>query len=421
VTYRIAFVMALLVTACIPVKRPPAAPPAGANERPFDAMPTAVLIESTQVQGPVYRVRLVAQITRDVIPTDDLALVVSVDDNEIKRYPIVGAFAGRPTKVTQEIELPLGDYEIDYVYQGTRYAGSPFRLAIVPVWGGKKVVQLRAHQGTRISLREQKLWVGRWRASDGPSDAWIIEWVHEGQVAATTSGRDPRALARNADSIIGGAAGAYRSKRTLDNTLWAYGEEYPLPPQVATTPGRWAARLVNGSAAPIAIMFTVLPGGRLDEMSDRRVALANWEPSWSKHLEQRGLNPAEVDRVASKLPVDDPDQPFDELAADEERLEPSVRVSRSAVRALFRSQQLAELWWSYQQANKPLTSAVATQTTQNAVGFPKGGKRATGLGSRRIAKSAKEQRTKLRAMRAQIEQLIRTHGGPWKPDEFPRS
>ena len=114
------------------------------------------------------------------------------------------------------------------------------------------------------------------------------------------------------------------------------------------------------------------------------------------------------------------DSNFDELDPNEDRPEPSIRVSTSAVRALFRSQQLAEVWWNYQQANKPLSSGAQ----QNAVGFPKGGKRVvTGLGSKRpnIARSAKEQRTKLRAMRAQIEQLIQTHGGPWKPDEFPRS
>ncbi len=366
----------------------------------------------------MHRVRLVAEITRDVMPTDDLAIVVSVDDHEIGRYPIVGTF-GRSTKITQEIELPLGDYQIDYDYQGTHFAGMPFRLAEVPVWGGKTVVQLREHHGTRVSLREQKLWVGRWRASDGPPEAWIIEWVHEGEIATTTSGRDLRAIPTNATSIIGGAAGAYRAQHAVDNTLWAYGEAYPVPATVATTPGRWAARVVHGGAAPVAVMFTVLPGGRLAEESARRVHAAGWEPSWSTPLAVRPLAGNEVGRLAQKLPLVDPAQPFDEPVTDRDRPEPGIRVSTQAVRALFRSQQLAELWWAYHQANRPLPAHAPT----SAAAFPRGSKRISGLGERRrsTAKSATEHRAKLKSMSAQIRQLIQTHGGTWKVDEFPRS
>lgn len=367
----------------------------------------------------MYRVQIAAEITRDVMPTDDLAIVVSVGDLEVGRYPVVGRFASRPTRITQEIELPLGDYEIDYAYQGTIYAGMPFRLAEVPVWGGRKALQLRNHPGTRVSLREGKLWVGRWWANDGPPQAWIIEWAHEGRVITTTSGREERGIPPNATSVVGGAAGAFRDHRIVQNTIWAYGEEYPLPPQVATSPGVWAARVVHGDASPIAVVFTVLPGGTLAEASPRLVRSVGWQPSWSKRLEQRALAVTEVQRLTAKLPQISADQPFDQMVPND-KPEPAIRISTAAVRALFRSRQLAEAWWQYEQMNLASMQATPVDT---AASFPKGKRRTAGLGSNRrsSAKDTNDRRGKLRSLRAQIESLIKAHGGPWKPDEFPRS
>lgn len=410
--------LAASAVACVP-KQPKAAmaKPVAATARPFSTMTTVALVDHTQ-PGPMYRVQIAADITRDVMPTDDLAIVVSVGDLEVGRYPIVGKFAGHPTRIKQEIELPLGDYEIDFAYQGTHYAGMPFRLAEVPVWGGRKALQLRTHQGTRVSLREKKLWVGRWWANDGPPQAWIIEWVHEGRVATTTSGREERGIPANAQRIVGGAAGAFREAKVVHNTIWTYGEEYPLPDMVGQTPGVWAARVVHGGSAPIAVVFTVLPNGRLLESSKRRVAAVGWEESWSRRLEQRALAVTEVDRLAAKLPQMSANQPFDD-APDTSGTEAAIRISTGAVRALFRSKQLAEAWWSFYELNR----VPPPQPVQTAAAFPKGSKRTAGLGAKRdaSAKEAAERAAKLRALRAQIEQLIKTHGGPWKPDEFPRS
>jgi hypothetical protein len=415
--------------ACVPktpaspsTTAPPPATPVAATARPFVSMPTAVLVDHTQ-PGPSYRVQLVAEITRDVMPTDDLAIVVSVGDTEVARYPVVGMFDRNAptTQVKQEIELPLGDYELDYAYQGQRYAGMPFRLAEVPVWGGRKALQLRAHPGTRVSLREGKLWVGRWWANDGPPRAWIVEWVHEGKAATTTSGREQRGIPPHASRVVGGAAGAYRDTRVVHNTVWTYGEEYPLPAMVAQTPGVWAARVVHGGSAPVAVVFSVRPDGKLVELSnERRIHAAGWEPSWSRRLEQRALAITEVERLTAKLPHVSPSQPFDDAPAQTSG-EPPLRITTAAVRALFRSKQLAELWWSHYELAKPAQAAPVRAV--EAAAFPKGHKRTAGLGEKRdtTAKDEAERRARQRAMRAQIEQLIKAHGGAWKPDEFPRS
>jgi hypothetical protein len=377
----------------------------------------------------MYRVQIVAQITRDVMPTDDLAILVSVGDHEVGRYPIVGRFENRATLIKQEIDLPLGDYEIEYDYRGTRYAGMPFRMAEVPVWGGHRGLQLRTHPGTRVSLREKKLWVGRWWANDGPPRAWIIEWVYEGAVAATTSGRELYGIPTDAARLVGGAAGAFQSDRVVENTIWTYGEEYPLPEIVATKPGAWAARVVHGGSSPLAVVFNVLPTGRLAEASTRRIRSAGWEESWSKRLEQRALSVTEVDRLTAKLPQISSTQPFDEITGSRGPEAP-VRISTAAVRALFRSKQLAEAWWQF--ANLNIASSPAASGPVEAAAFSNGNaSRKPGMAAPRSASASKtaaqaardeiDRKSKLRALRTQIESLIKQHGGAWSPSEFPRS
>ncbi len=359
----------------------------------------------------MYRVQIQADITRDVMPTDDLAIVVSVDDHEVGRYPIVGKFERRPTRIKQEIELPLGDYEIDYVYQGTKFAGMPFRMALVPVWGGQVGLQLRAHPGTRVSLREQKLWVGRWWANDGPPQAWIVEWARDGQVVTMTSGREERGIPPRAAGLVGGAFNTFRDSRIVPNTIWTYGEEYPIPAIVAQQPGAWAARVIHGSSAPVAVVFTVLPNGVLGELSSRNIVSVGWQQSWSKRLDARALSVTEVERLTEKMPHISSSQPFDDVEGRADGPEPTIRVSTAAVRALFRSKELAEAWHEYLALN------TNTLYAQQAA-FPKSSKtreQPTG------AKQEAAKRTKLRALRIQIEQLIKTNGGPWQPSEHPHS
>jgi hypothetical protein len=420
-TLGIAIVVVAASASCVP-KHKQMAKPVAVSARPFDHGPTATLVDQAQ-PGPSYRVQIAADITRDVMPTDDLAIVISVHDEEVGRYPVVGTFERRPTRIKQEIELPLGDYEIEYEYQGTRYAGMPFRLAEVPVWGGRRALQLRSHPGTRISLREKKLWVGRWWANDGLPQAWIIEWVREGQVATTSSGREQYGIPPNASKMVAGAAGAYNTETIVNNTIWTYGEQYAVPDLVVMQPGVWAARVVHGASSPVAVVFNVLPGGKLAELSSRRIASVGWEESWSKPLDARALSVTEVERLSAKLPKISSGEPFDEVISQQVQptLEPAIRLSQSAVRALFRSKQLAEAWSSF----------VALNDAGRAASYARlhPGQQPAAAGKRNgVATPVKdppgkdgERRAKLRLLRTQIEQLIKQHGGTWKAEEFPRS
>jgi hypothetical protein len=403
--------------ACHPPKHKVAAKPVAVTARPFDRGPSALLTDQNQ-EGPSYRVQIGADITRDVMPTDDLAIIVSVHDEEVGRYPVVGRFAGRPTRIKQEIELPLGDYEIDFEYQGTRYQGMPFRLAEVPVWGGRRALQLRSHQGTRVSLREKKLWVGRWWANDGRPQAWIIEWVREGKVVTMTSGREARGIPPQTTRLVGGAAAAFNSEKIVNNTIWTYGEEYPLPEVVMQQPGVWAARVVHGGSPPVAVVFNVLPGGKLAELSSRKVASAGWQESWSKPLDARALSVTEVERLSSKMPKISSTEPMDEVAAQAKGVESPIRLSLAAVRALFRSKQLAEAWNAFNTLNVP-SSYVTLHPGQTPAAAGK--RNGVAAAQRETPSKEGERRAKLKLLRSQIEQLIKQHGGPWKPEEFPRS
>lgn len=409
-------VVVVAAVACAPNKHVPVGRPAASSARPFDHGPLATLVDQKQ-SGPLYRVQIAADITRDVMPTDDLAIVVSVRDEEVGRYPVVGKFESRPTRIKQEIELPLGDYEIELEYQGTRYAGMPFRLAEVPVWGGRRALQLRSHPGTRISLREKKLWVGRWWANDGLPQAWIVEWVREGQVVTTTSGREERGIPPVAAKLVGGAAAAYHSESIVNNTIWTYGEQYPVPDVVAQQPGVWAARVVHGNSPPVAVVFHVLPGGKLAELSSRKIASVGWQEAWSRPLDARALSVTEVDRLSAKLPKISAGEPFDE-APQQQGLEPAVRLSLAAVRALFRSQQLAEAWNTFNTLDVP-SSYVQLHPGQTPAAAGK--RNGVAAQPRETPGKENERRAKLKQLRAQIEQLIKQHGAPWKPDEFPRS
>jgi hypothetical protein len=413
----IAFVVVAAATSCVPKPTHVVTVPVETTARPFDHGPIAAIVDNTQ-EGPSYRVQIAADITRDVMPTDDLAIVIRVGDEEVGRYPIVGKFESRPTRIKQEIELPLGDYEIELDYQGDRYAGMPFRLAEVPVWGGRRAVQLRAHPGTRISLREKMLWVGRWWANDGRPQAWIVEWVREGEVATVTSGREDTGIPPQASRIVAGAAAAYNDERTVNHTIWTYGEQYPVPDVVLTQPGVWAARVVHGNAPPVAVVFNVRPGGHLAELGRARSASAAWEVSWSRPLEVRALSVTEVERLSAKLPKLSVHEPFDELQPNQHTIEPAIRMSQAAVRALFRSKQLAEAWSTFVALNHPPQYSrlhpgqqPAAAGKQNGVATP----------AREAPGKEGERRARLKLLRSQVEQQIKQHGGPWKAEEYPRS
>jgi hypothetical protein len=175
--------------------------------------------------------------------------------------------------------------------------------------------------------------------------------------------------------------------------------------------------VVHGNSAPVAVVFHVLPGGRLAELSSRKIVSVGWEESWSKPLEARALSVTEVERLSAKLPKISANEPFDELGA-QQGIEPAIRLSLSAVRALFRSKQLAEAWNTYNTLNVP-ASYVQLQPGQTPAAAGK--RNGVAAPERETPGKESERRAKLKQLRAQIEQLITKNGASWKPEEFPKS
>ncbi len=284
-----------------------------------------------------------------------------VGDDEVGRYPIAHGVHG--TTVHQRVDLPLGDYDVELAYRGESFAGEPFRIAIIPEWGGTRQLHLFRHHGTRISLAEHKLWVLRWWSNDAPALPWVVEWRHNGRVLATTKGRE-RKWDVQASTVI---QNAFQPKAR--RSIWQLGEEYTVPDVVAKMPGAWEARVVHEGAPPVSVDITVLANGTVGDPSRSLVATpSGWTHAWSKPLALHPLEEADAAELTDQLPV---------VAGAQQIDDGPIVLTPNAVRALFRSKELAANWTKF-------------------------------LGG-------------TRTLRPIIEQLIKSQGGPWKPDEFPKS
>jgi signal transduction histidine kinase len=81
---------------CVAHRQPPPAKPVAPTARPFASMPKVELVDHVQ-PGPMYRVQIEAAITRDVIPTDDLAIVGPLaSDNPVEALKLID-YQSRPT------------------------------------------------------------------------------------------------------------------------------------------------------------------------------------------------------------------------------------------------------------------------------------------------------------------------------------
>ena len=310
-----------------------------------------------------YRVELTVALQRNLVTQDQLAFVVRVGGDEVGRYPITKGVVG--TTVHQKLEqLPIGDYTVELEYKHARFAGEPFRIAVVPEWGGSKNLHLFRHHGTRISLVEKKLWILRWWANDSPTLPWIVEWRHEGKPVTRTTGREHKWAVAGATEIV-----RYAMQPQARRSIWQLGEEYAVPDQVAKLPGSWEARVVHAGAAPVSVGFTVMPNGMIGEADPQLVATQDgWSHTWSQVLPLRPLAAEEIGELEGRLPM---------VAGAQHLAEGPIELTPNAVRALFRSKQLADQWSKF-------------------------------LGGSR-------------ELRGQVEKMIKAQGAPWKPDEFPKS
>ncbi len=317
----------------------------------------------TDDPGAGYHVELTVALQRNLIAQDHLAFVVRVGADEVGRYPIKHGVVG--TTIHQRVDaLPIGDYSVELDYNGARFAGEPFRVAVVPEWGGTHNLHLFRHHGTRISLVEHKLWVLRWWANDAPTLPWIVEWRHEGKPVTTTTGRERKWTISDANELV-----RYALQPQARRSIWQLGEAYTVPDQVAKMPGSWEARIVHAGASPVSIGFTVMPNGTIGEAAKELVATPDgWTHAWSQPLALRPLAPEDIIDLYDRLPV---------VAGEQQLTEGPIELTPSAVRALFRSKQLADQWSKFLTGNREL--------------------------------------------RGRVEQMIKSEGGPWKPEEFPRS
>jgi hypothetical protein len=310
-----------------------------------------------------YHVELTVALQRNLIAQDHLAFVVKVGADEVGRYPITKGEVG--TTIHQKIdELPLGDYAVELEYNGQQFAGEPFRIAVVPEWGGTRNLHLFRHHGTRVSLVEKKLWLLRWWSNDAPALPWVVEWRHEGKVVATTTGREKKWAVASSDEIV-----KYALAPQARRSIWQLGEEYALPAQVADMPGSWEARVIHQDSPPVSVGFTVMPNRTIGEADKELVATTDgWTHAWSKPLALRPLAQEDIVELTDRLPV----------APGAQQLgEGPIELTPNAVRALFRSKPLAEQWTKFLGGSHEL--------------------------------------------RGKVEQMIKQQGGPWKPEEFPKS
>ncbi|MFT3700209.1 MAG: hypothetical protein QM831_44095 [Kofleriaceae bacterium] len=310
-----------------------------------------------------YHVELSVALQRNITPEDHVAFVVRVGADEVGRYPIKKGEIG--TTIHQRVEeLPLGDYTVELEYNNERFTGEAFRIAQVPEWGGSTNTHLFRHHGTRVSLIEKKLWVLRWWPNDAPTQPWVIEWRHEGVVVTTTSGRERKWAIADSNDIV-----RYALQPQARRSIWQLGEEYALPDQVGKLAGSWEARILHAGAPPVSIGFTVLPGGKIGEADKDYVATGDgWTRSWSQQLALRPLAQEDIVELSDKLVG---------VTGGQQLAPAPIVVTPQAVRALFRSKELADQWSKFLGGSSEL--------------------------------------------RSKVEALIKAQGGPWKPDEFPKS
>ncbi|MEO6777353.1 MAG: hypothetical protein ABI467_30780 [Kofleriaceae bacterium] len=308
-------------------------------------------------------IELTVALQRNLIAQDHLAFVIKVGSDVVGRYPIPKGEVG--TTIHQKVEaLPLGDYSVELEYNGQHFAGEPFRIAVVPEWGGTHNLHLFRHHGTRVSLVEHKLWLLRWWSNDTPALPWIVEWRHEGKVVATTTGRERKWAVNTSDEIV-----KYALQPQARRSIWQLGEEYALPAQVAQLPGSWEARVIHQDSPPVSVGFTVMPNHTIGEVGTELVATPDgWTHAWSRPLALRPLAEEDILELTDRLPVAPGAQQLDEGP---------IELTPNAMRALFRSKQLADQWSKFLGGSHEL--------------------------------------------RGKVEQMIKSQGGPWKPDEFPRS
>jgi hypothetical protein len=366
----------------------PAPPPVSA-EPSFEA-------SAKQTRAGRFELDLVTRPARDITAADHLAFVLRTEGVEYGRYPIAAA---RGSKVAQHVALPPGNYELVLEYFGHHTGGMMVKISDVPYWGGQHKLYASMHRGTRL-LDDAKgglqLSIARWWADDTPTLPWIVEWRREGRPVIITSGRTEETRQFGETAIVTKADEAY-ARPGFAETPWHFSEIHPVPPQVTSQPGKWEAWAVRAGARPLAIAFTLLPGGKIAKPSEVKYRFD--EPE-SDELTVRDLPDTDATHLVMQLPKIVGTSGFAPAKQNAGELAEEVALSPGAVRAMFRSKELAHEWRAYVEANHRVARVSSREETAKRAG-------------------PAEDTGKLAAQRAKIGKLIAANNAPWQPNEQP--
>jgi hypothetical protein len=389
-----------------------------ASALPFDPDSIRADPAAGQTRAP-FRVELAVRATRDLAVADGVAIRVVGGGRELKRIPVVvdvpPEWNGTPaSKVfTATVSLPLGDYEVEVVHAGRPVLGHAFKIAEVPVWGGGRQVQYFWHQKTRLDLDRNWLRLARWVVEDEPTQAYVIEWWRAGKRVHTTTGRADKWPAYELETAV---KDAYPKKGGAGRrSIWTFGaERYDIPNDLVLIGGAWEARVYREGAPPVAIAFEL---STAPETQESRVALRR--SKLSAELFLRGLPEGlGVERFAAipgkQLPTAAQRTP--------EMLVDPVPFDRSAVRALFRSPELARKWHDLVATNITAAHLLSSEQDWNLTAEQRAlrARHVKALQGRDHDRVDAERKATAERLRPQVLALIRKHSGPWQPNEIPR-
>jgi hypothetical protein len=371
---------------------------------PFD--PTSIRAEAIGTyknKGP-FDVELGVRATRSITAADDIVLRVVAAGSEIARVPVVIDVAAdwngarSPKGFAATVGVPPGDYEVELMVRGRSILGHAFKIAEVPVWGGGRQVQLFGHIGNRVELDDGRLRLARWVVEDEPTQAFVIEWWHDNRRVWVTRGRTDRWQAYGLDAIVQRAQ-PRKDVAGVRPTLWTYGaERYAIPKDLILMGGMWEARVYREGAPPVAVAFELSSS---PDTQESRVALKRVHLSSELFLRPlpTGLGAAAFAAIPGKQ---QPTPPARKLRA---LVEP-VAFDRAAIRALFRSPELARKWREFIDANKNTMH----DETWNLTADEKAQLNGMRNEDRLVA---------VKRLRPQIVALLAKLSGPWQPDDVP--
>lgn len=417
-------IAALAGSAGCAVKRGGTTPSARATNLAFD--PDSIRADPAGVftgKGP-YKVELAVRATKDITAADQVALRVVASGTEVARVPVIVDVppewnGGEELKVfAATVAVPIGDYDVELVYQDKPILGHAFKIAEVPVWGGGRQIQFFWHQRNRVDLDSNWLRLARFVVEDEPTQAFVIEWWQRNKRVVVTKGRTERWKAYQPAWVVQNAVP--RKDGGNRPSIWSFGtERYDIPQDLVLMGGAWEARIYREGAPPVAIAFELGAGA---ETQESRVALRRSRLSAELFLRPlaAGLGPQAFAMIPGKQ------QPAVEPRTTLRLVEP-IAFDRAAVRALFRSPELARKWHDFIKANGTTATYVdgvklANEQEWNLTAYEKQQLARQATAQRDADPEEMDATKKARALRLrpQILALLKKYGGPWQPAELPR-